>query len=259
MLDNPSVWVKTFTEQSENAYDLSIAILVAAYSNDETAYKTARDKMQKAMDAENLPEFGKVDGTFNRFKIWLEGRMLVAAVVMNDEDQIYRKQTTLNLALRTQEVKTHEGLGLAFVTWGQSYYAMGLTGQKSIELNRAAIKGAQQLQGPNQLWAWVMIAQAASSAKDNQSYALTIDGLGLNQDDGIQKLYEKFPANDYRAWGFAALRLAAHDSKDEKLLAALKTPTEDAIEASSIEPDKMLATVYNVHASAKPKPNVTSN
>lgn len=245
------LWTDKFIADNTDGYQLSMGLLVAAYLGDEQSYYTARLKMQKAINEGSLPDWGKTNGSYGQFLTWMNGRMLVAASIQNNEAQIKAKQAELKTAL---DPLLHEqptdSLGSACVAWGAGYYAYTLPENDAKTIDAQIALYSDKLTGGNQIWGWIMLAQAAAHTNDVTHYKKAVQGLGLDQPGGVDALYNRFEPGDFRAWGFAALSIATREMKETTLFTALQGKMKDAIASSPKEADKMLATVYNERAVA---------
>ncbi len=253
--------LKASTEKTD-AYELSMVLLMSAILGHQDFYNQASDNMQSAMKNDRFPSWAS--DNIPGMKAWMQGRMFVAANMMGDTRQADKMNEELEGFLKNRPAESNE-----LIAWAWAYWASGLEGIKYSKAKdrmladadaltnlHAKFKTADVKKEPaarsNALWAWVMNLFAAAHANDKATYDIALNNIKrlVKADNDkpemfIQKLFEQFPASDYRAWGLANMRVAASMMRDTELLNALEVPVKKAIQDSKIEQDKILATLNN--------------
>lgn len=234
-----------------NAYDLSMILLIHSFLGNRQQYDASLAAMTTAMNEGKFPAWAKDNEA--GMKAWMYGRMLAAANNMGNtsdaKNAVARIEATLKIAQPS-----------AFTAWAWGYLAAGLEGVEYTAAKDKMIAAGNSLTSDylakptdagTPLWAWVMSLPAAAHANDKETYDYALEQIrkivgasGNDTEDAfIEKLFDKFPPGDYRAWGLAIMRLSAASINDKKMFDALEPPTQAAISASTIWQDKSLAQV----------------
>lgn len=237
--------VEQLIAQAQNdAYKLSIPLLVAAQSNDKANYEKARDQMTPAMNALTN------DPMKNAFAAWLYGRMAFAAHFQQDTTS----DAVTKLKALLQNPKTQPD---QFKAWAYAYLA-SINNQDYADVKPAMTTLATQLTNDfldkniNKLttsdlaWVWVMVLQAAGNAVDKGLYDEAIKQLIkiTGTTSLIAALAAGIPANDFFTWSIAIAYNAALQMGDLQNIDAFKQPLQQALKAGDPNsPDIMLAQV----------------
>lgn len=229
-------------QSEEDAYTLSMPLIVSAQLGNQSLYEQSLIRMNKAMDKlENTP-----------FKAWLYGRILFAAHSIKDKQTETKTKTNLDLLLDNLVKNNSTGLD-RFTVWSRAYLAAldKVTFTKEREpmvlganyLTDAYLKmnasnesnEKKQESRSDALWAWVMIAQAAANAHEKVVYENAITQMMRisNQSsigDALSKgLLRTSASNDYPAWALGIVRMASQTMGDEALYAALEPVLQTSI------------------------------
>lgn len=230
----------------DDAYQLSMPLLVSAQLGNKALYQKALIRMNKAMDAmEDSP-----------FKAWIYGRILLAAQGIKDEKTVSKTLTGLTNLL--DGFIKNDGTGLdRFTVWSLGYLAALdmtefmrakdnlLAGANAltdayftINAKEDATEDQKQEKRSDALWAWVMISQAAANAHQRESFDYAIEQMlritkELSIGEALTKgLLRTAASNDYPAWASSLVSLAAETLPDRSVYDALQDPLQASIQAA---------------------------
>ncbi len=238
-------YVADLIEQADgDPYSLSVPLLIAAQSEDDTNYVNARDEMIPAMK-----ELVK-DPTQYSYAAWLYGRMAVAAEYMDDDS--FNSARKLKVLLDHEDTK--EDL---FKAWAYAY--AGSLGKHSYEhykypMRRLADELTLSFQGtaPDKptasdiSWVWAMILQASALNQDTKLYRhAVVNILNTGNFDTLSQAFaQNVPASDFNLWINATAYRAANTINDASNAEDLENFLIPALETADPSlPDTMLAVV----------------
>jgi hypothetical protein len=235
-----------------NAYELSMPLIMAAYLGDDDLYASAYSKMQDEMDKNHFPSWVN-DQNRAGIKAWMYGRVLQSANMMGTAEQAQKAHLDLKSNLSDEST--------SFNAWAWGYLAAASDVDYQESQRKMKIEAENMVkQGDlcNALWACIMALPAAAKANDKETYQFSLNLIkqvigASNNDDATfaQKLYYKFPVNDYRAWGLGIMRLSAAMMGDEAMFSLLGEHVANAIKTTEAPlQDQLLAQVNDELAKA---------
>ncbi len=226
-----------------DAYSLSLPLLASAELGDRASYDSLLEKMNAAL-------LNVKEDTLNA---WLLGRVIFAADSIGDTATVDRLQQSLVMLL--QKISTlpllHTDSNYAMYAWSCGYYAalseyhyekiydqMIGTTIKLIRANLRTTLTASTMHElrANTVWALVMDIRAAANASDKPTYAKMLYQLkALTEKATVSEALQTSLAradndNDYPAWAFSVVALAAATLEDTVLYEELKAPLQTAIQ-----------------------------
>lgn len=225
------------SDPKNDAYALSMPLLVSAQLGNKGLYRESLNRMNTAMEQiESGP-----------FKAWLYGRILFATHSIKDGNGEFKTQSVLS-GLLDGLIKDDLNRADRFTVWSLGYIAA----LNKTEFNKARdpmLAGANYLTDAyfkinsstaseekkqearsDALWAWVMISQAAANANEKDSYQYAINQmLSITKQSSIGEALTKgllrtAASNDYPAWAIGIVRLAAQTVGDETRYDELNEP-----------------------------------
>lgn len=250
--------------KGDDAYTISMPLLVSARLGDSALYSKSLAAMQSAMQSKKL-----IPSDQNSFKAWMYGRILLAADSIDDSETVSKTLIDLNVLLHDKETADD-----AFDAWAVGYLAAlndveyndykDVLKKSSEALTKTAVQAnhknstmpadKKQAARSDAIWAWIMVLQAAANVSDTSMYNHALSQLKVVAQqntvaDALSKgLLRSSASNDYSAWALAIARLAAITIGDTKLFADLDAPTTAAItaaEQANAKAEVLLAQVNN--------------
>lgn len=216
-----------------NAYQLSMPLMASALLGNEKLYFEILPRMQVALNALTENEASR--------KAWLLGRILFSADSIGD----HLTANQAKLELRKMLESTMENN--EFTAWALGYIA-GSGNEEYHDFKKnmldSAIKltqlyNTEKIGSPkindlatNAMWAWIMALQAVAVFEDKIFYDFILEQMKLMMKKAsiVEALNEGLRENDYPAWGFGIVYLAAATMEDELQCEALEAPLKKSIE-----------------------------
>ena len=257
---------KLFENAGDDAYQLSMPLLAAAYSKRVVLYAKIRLKMREALEI--LPN-NAVDISNSRFA-WMLGRLLLAETIIGERDYVVDIRVSLQAYLASKRLSQTGRDNAAFSAWAQSYlalhYAMLWLGdknrgacpeqsyteaKKSLKWEIANLSRYVLPTDSDMLWANVVAIAAAGHANDRQYYDelfKEIQGNTTSFSDGLMKI----PADDFRLWAFACVADASKAMGDKVTFHELSKQLSglQALAADKTTSDYVLSEVIMNHISS---------
>lgn len=198
---------------------LTLLLISAAQLGDHRRYHQILTKMIKATGSLENNEAQK------SFKAWIYSRILFAADSMDDQKNVAHFITILKPLLADPGIPQNIYLLQAFANLGL------LNSQEYHSIQKQLMDLGVKLNIP---WGYVLIALVAAQNKDKQNYSDALAKLKNNQPALSEALRKKFLRNaipdEYPAWAFSAVMLAAATIIDQKVYSDLKAATLEILE-----------------------------
>lgn len=293
--------IDSYQENARDAYALSMPLLMAAWLGDKTRYDVLYSAMRTAMESNQLPAWVSPEMKPG-VMAWLYGRMCVAAEALGKDTQAAEARGAALLIVNELSESTppvsneFTSWALSYIVMGlpaDDYQkrrdemirnAQAVMDTYTIAALRIPPKStaveqvyldAEKTARSNALWAWVMVVQAAAHQGDTKGYKTAwlriADIAGIYHlrvlkmplpTNHAEQLANTFPADQYRAWGFANLVEAAQHVEISFSVPRMKERTREVMRNSPLPQDKHLAQVIyalaEAQATQRPEPEKKS-
>lgn len=236
-----------------DAYQLSMPLIIASILGEQDLFTQTRQNMLEALKNDLYPTWVNDDNK-SGVKAWLFGRMLQSANMLNLDQDATEAAKALQEHLNKDSNRFNAwALGYFAANSYEDYKATQASMKEQTEKLMNHYLADNKASLSDVLWVCIMALPASAKANDRDTYEFYLDiikklvgGTNDNLNTFTQKLFYKFPADDYRAWGLASMRLAASMIDDEGLFSSLEPHVNSAIKADDAPlHDQLLAQVNN--------------
>lgn len=253
------------TQQEGRVYRLTIPVLCASQLGDTETFLSCRKEIEKCFgfeESHNLSsdqwlDKSKTWGEKTNENLWLLGRVLVAAKPLQNQfyyaQQLEQFLTEMLMPQQSTEPSSGELASKGALTpkvWALGYLA-SVKGKENPKIFEELSRQIDQLKkidpsGETHYVKGAIVLHIAAAAKagNREVYEAQLQNLlKWTKMNNLEDAINTIPVENFRAWAFSMVGLAAGEIGDLDNLRALARPTEDAITESSDESDRLLAEI----------------